>query len=34
MGESGNGYRVVVARLVTDLNLTLEIFVAGPLNGE
>jgi len=31
MGESGNGNW---PRLVTNLNLTLEIFVAGPLNRE
>jgi len=34
MSESRNSYRVVLARLITNLNLTLEIFVAGPLNGE
>jgi hypothetical protein len=34
MGESGNGYRVMFTRLVTNLNLTLEMFVAGPLNRE
>ena len=34
MGEFGNGYWVVPARLVTNLNLAFEIFVAGPLNGE
>lgn len=32
MGESGYGYWVVLACLVTNLNLTLEVFVAEPLN--
>ncbi len=32
MGESGNGYWLVLARLITNRNLTLETFVAGPLN--
>jgi hypothetical protein len=32
MGEFGNGYWVVLARLITNLNLALELFVAGPLN--
>ena len=32
MGESRNGYRVVFTRLVTNLDLTFEVFVAKPLN--
>ena len=32
MGESGYGYWVVLACLVTNLNLTLEDFVPEPLN--
>jgi hypothetical protein len=34
MGESRNGYRVVFTRFITNLNLTLKVFIAGPLNGE
>ena len=34
MCESRNGYRVVFTRLVTNLDLTFEVFVAGPLNTE
>jgi len=32
MGEFGDGYWVALARLVSNLNLTLEDFVAGPPN--
>ena len=32
MGEFGYGYWVVLARFVTNLNLTLEDFVPEPLN--
>ena len=34
MRKSRNGYWVVLGSLVTNLNLTLEVLVAGPLNGE
>ena len=34
MCESRNGYRVVFTRLVANLDLTLEVFVADPLNTE